>query len=337
MSIDYYKKEMINRFCYLNENSNFFFNIFMKEDLSEELRTIKELSERTSSLNEYNAVDLKLFDEYTLYMFECLLFEDKPLEYTEGYKYFETLRTDPLSVDKSKRGFELILKFNDNLTNKMNFDTIELFNRIYENIARQSRDFYNKENKLKIIDEYIRIAKYSNDGVTWLGGYFLNNIDRLFNPVNFRYYVEGKDLSATRMPYDVGVQSNPLIEITKDINISNEEKKALYFKYHDEIPYDLNILCGNNGILEINRPQLSKPCNRSIELNKQDIFSLERDKDYVFLTLCPSCLYIVGVKANLIPLSMQEEIIWNNKKNSSIYKESYLKSELKSLSKTFGR
>ncbi len=332
MDKDYYKNEMIKRYCYLNDYSTFIFSTFMKEDLNDYKKQYKELLKYGCSLDELNKIDIKLIDSYSLYMIESLLFEDKPLEDTEGFIYFEILRTNPLNIDKNIKGMELKDKFNGEFHNDIiHFDTLELLSRVYENIARQSSDFDNKNNKLKIIDEYIRISKYSNDGVNWRGGYYLDNIDRMVNPINFRYYVEGKDLSLSRLGYDVGIKNNQLIEITKDIELNNEDKKKIYFKYHAEIPYDLKIRCNSSESLEIDRPEYSKPCNKEFILKRKEIFSLEEDNSYTFLTLCPSCLYIVGVKANLIPKSIQEDIIWNNKKDPLIYKESYLKSDLASV------
>ena len=46
-------------------------------------------------------------------------------------------------------------------------------------------------------------------------------------------------------------------------------------------------------------------------------------KTYTFLTLCPYCLYIVGVNSNLIPNKIQEEIVLENKRDSNIYEKIY--------------
>ncbi len=328
-----YKNEMINRYIYLSKTSEFIFGYFMREETEEEKNIYKYLSSRVSSLDEYNKNEINLIDTYSLYMYESLLFEDSNMEDTEGYNYFENIINNDLNKIKSNNGLILRDKYNKTHSDKLIFDVFNTLSKIYEYISKQQNEVDNKMKKLSIIDEYIRISKYSNDSNIWRGGYYLDNIDKSFNKVNFRYYIEGKDLTPNRESFDVGIKNNPLINETYKLKFTEDEKKDIYFTIHDEIPYDKTIKCNYNGIHEIDRPYNSRPCNKSITLETKEIFSQERETDYVFLTLCRNCGFIAGVDTNIIPFSIQEEIIWKNKKDPSISEEAYLKSKLKALNK----
>ncbi|MDD4624118.1 MAG: hypothetical protein PHX40_01975 [Bacilli bacterium] len=326
-----YKDEMIKRYLYLSKISEFIYGYFMREETEEEKNIYKYLSSKVSTIDEYNKNELILIDNYSLYMLESLLFENNNTEDTEGYNYFENLINNELNKIKSKNGLNLKEKYNETHSNKLIFDVFHTLSNIYENISRQQNEIDNKNKKLSIIDEYIRISKYSNDSDIWRGGYYLDNMDKSFNKLNFRYYTEGKDLSPNRASYDVGIKNNNYINETYKLKFTEEEKKNIYFKIHDEIPYDKTIKCDYNGIYEIDRPLNSKPCKKTMTLSTKEIFSQERDNDYVFLTLCKSCGFIAGVESKYIPNSLQEEIIWNNKKDPSINEEAYLKSQIKFL------
>ena len=66
------------------------------------------------------------------------------------------------------------------------FDVIDILFELYENISRQTNEYENRLDKLTILDEYIRIAKYTNDSRTWSGGYHLDTVDLIFPGVDFR-------------------------------------------------------------------------------------------------------------------------------------------------------
>lgn len=329
-----YKDEMIKKYCYLNELSDFLYSVFMRCETEEEKEKYKELASRVSSINEWNNYKFQLIDLYTFYMLECLLFEDKPMEQTEGYRYFEIMRNNDDYIKKAKEGKIIRDTYNkEHPCNPIYFDVYELFSNIYEYVSRQNNDLENKRKKESIIDEYIRIAKYSNDKNEWTGGYYLDNIDSYYNSVNFRFHREGIDLTPNRASYDVGIKNNGLIEKSLNISFTRKEKERIYLHFHDELPYDLKIRCDYNGIYEIDRPFNSEPCKQELILKEKNIFSLMGDNDCIFLTLCPSCNFLVGVPSDLLPLSVQEKIVLENKKDPSIYEKSFLESEIKALKK----
>lgn len=328
-----YKNYMIERYLYLFENSEFIYNYFMREETIEEKKEHNRLKKKVSLLSDYYKINFKLLNPYTLYMLESIIFEDKPLEETIGCSYIEGLKYNKDSKERIKKGKKLKENYDKEHGIKMYaFDVIDILFELYENISRQTNEYKNRLDKLTILDEYIRIAKYTNDSRTWSGGYHLDTVDLIFPGVDFRLKKHWVDLTPNREHFDVGIKNNELIDISKNISFSNEDKKRIYFMCHpDEMDYHIRIRCNQNGIYEIDRPLYSKPCNGDFRLKEKDLFCIDDEKTYTFLTLCPYCLYIVGVNSNLITNKIQEEIVLENKRDPNIYEKKYTESKLKAL------
>lgn len=331
-----YRNYMVERYLYLYENSEFLYTYFMREETEEEKEKYKELSKQGGDLNNFYKLNLKLLNPYTLYMIESVIFEDKPLDETEGYIYIEDLREKEDTEERIRERKKIKKDYDKtHLKGIHNFDVLDLLFEVYENIARQTNDHDNKLDKLSIIDEYIRIAKYTNDERTWKGGYHLEVIDEMFQNVDFRLKRSWVDLTPNRASYDVGIKNNELINISKNIKFSKEDKKKIYFICNpDEMEYNIRLRCENNNI-GINRPKYSKFCNGEFRLEKENIFYKKNNNKHTFLTLCPYCLSILKVNLNLIPKKIQTEIMVENKKDPNIFLKKYTESKLKALKRRY--
>lgn len=332
-----YKNELVSRYLYLNDNINFIYAYFMKEINEETKRKYLKLRSQATDIFEYFKLEPNLFDPYTLYMFESIIFEDKPLEETLGYIYLEDLKWNPNSKKVVDNGQELITEFIQNhQTRRLNFDLIDLLFSLYENIARQSNDETNKKDKLKIIDEYIKIAKYTNNALTWYGGYFLETVDNIINEPHPRYKNHFVDLRPTRESYDIGIQTNNLINNTRDLHLSRGDKSIIYHYYHDEIPYDFKIRCQTNEFLETNQLLYAKPCRNEITINLNNVIAVENSQNsFSYFMPCPYCGYLVFLDEAIIPLKDQEKIVFRCLNDQRIIRSAFLKSELHGIQRSY--
>ncbi len=332
-----YKNEMIMRYIYLKENVSFIYAYFMKEtDPQDDLKYAK-LRETGGSIEHFYNLDIKPLDSYTLYMLESLIVEDGNIEETMGYNYIEDLKWDPHSKEIIDKGLSLQKEYKEKRpTRKINFELIDLLFNLYENIARQTTDLENRNKKLKILDEYIKIARYTNDGHTWKSGYHIETADIIGYEVKSEHQNLYVDLTPNRAGYDVGIKNNTLIEQTSRISFSERDKMILYHYFHEEIPYNTFVKCGTSWQEEIDRPANYKPCCNSVRLDPKKIIAVEdSEKSYVFFMPCCFCESLIEIDESLIPLPLQEELIWERINEPLLFELAFAKADLQSLRKKF--
>ncbi len=107
--------------------------------------------------------------------------------------------------------------------------------------------------------------------------------------------------------------------------ISTEDKRELYFKYHDIIPWDSKVDCHEDSSIE--RPSNTYSCGSSFVVKEENIFFY----DNYFYELCPNCKYIVRVDDSLIPKKVSERIKDKSYADRNGYRKNYLLSELSFL------
>ena len=97
-------------------------------------------------------------------LIEELLLTDKPLEESNLYKELESKKTDNVYLDKVKKGLELLEKKNANYSFcKTNLDIEKILTIVTDYINEQTKDSKNKKRKIKVINEYQKIAEYKNE------------------------------------------------------------------------------------------------------------------------------------------------------------------------------
>lgn len=310
--VKYCKEELEKRYGYLIENSVNLLAPFMHQEGSFKKGTL--------------FTKLRNLDSKTLTMIENMLLSGEKLEYTQGYKYFESLKQHVDYLKRIKRGVEIQRAWNERDSYEHPFSVWKILGELYEYIERQSRDETNRERKLQVIDEYCRIARYKNDGSTRTSGYHLKANQGVSNMSNISTY---KKKTRLRSLEDRGVLNNPFINQIVDpmqpVHFSEEEKQEIYLRYHDELPWDMEMHCSSNYSFE--RPEITSSCQNKFNLKENNIF----EHNGYFYTLCPSCGYLVVIDDAILSSCMRERIIERSNKDIYSFRKNYLSSELKRL------
>lgn len=302
--IKLYKEELKKRYCYIFENTLYILApyLYKKSEFSEEIKISK-------------------MDIDSLMVIEEILLSDCSYEKTIGYQRLEELKKDIKYLKRVNNGLKLISSYN-----KIKLNCLDIFSQIYEFIDNQGIDLESKLKKLNVIDEYCRISRFTNDGKIWTSGYKINCKDAVLHKVN---NIQSNYLKNNRKIEYNGIVKNDFIELfsTYNISLSEDEKKEIYFKYHDEIPYNTNVFCRYERAPETLRPDITKPCRSEFKVNEEEIFSDGNS----FYQLCPNCGFIVKIDGNLLSQGVKERILTKMYKKD--YKIAYLTSELMALKK----
>ena len=301
--IELYKEELKRRYCYIFENTLYILApyLYRKSEFSEEIKISK--------------MDIDL-----LMIIEEILLSDCSYEKTKGYKKLEELKNDIKYLKRFNNGLKLFS------LNNISLNCFDVFSQIYEFIDIQDIDLESKLKKLNIIDEYCRISRYTNDGKIWTSGYRINCKDVVLHKINnlqSNYPIKNQKLAYS------GIIKNDFIDFitTYNVTLTEEEKKEIYFKYHDEIPYNTNVFCRYEYDSKVLRPDITKPCRNEFRINEEDIFT----DGSSFYQLCPNCGFIVKIDSNLLSQKVKERIL--SKMYEKDYKIAYLTSELIALKK----
>lgn len=256
---------------------------------------------------------------------EEIIYSDKPLNELKSYNYVESLKNNKDFLNEFKTFVE---KYENGLQKykKRGFalyydcPLLELCQIVYDNLELKYKD----EELIKrrnVIDEFARVNRYTNDGKKWTSGVYLNEVDKKNNNIHQSVY----SLFVNKGPVNNKcIDSNLFISTFSSKNLQVNDVKDIYFTYHQEIPYDFNLLCNNNK--DIKRPHETNPCYLTFRLKKEDIYM---DEFGNFLVMCPYCGYINYVNDKDIPEDIKKEII--NRSKSKDGEINYHKSLIKKL------
>ena len=258
------KQELIKRYEFIYENSQFILAQYMCERKNVEYRHIGVDS----------FIYLSQLPNELLLMIESLLLSDISLEKNNSYKYIKYIQGSESYRERYKKGLDLLEKKNNRYNHKIlkeELDCRKLLSIIYDFISKQSNDLKNRDNKLLVIDEYIRISRYDNSSKLWTSG-MKTNFKDMNNYTNYsssgimlnepKKFMRDKD--------DIGLQSGAFIKFIADMDnhykynysiLTEEEKQQIYLKYHDELPWDLEIKCFFSEEEPLVRPNNTEPCN----------------------------------------------------------------------------
>ena len=345
MTIEQAKQELVRRYKYLYENAYFILAPYMYEQSEEEYQ---------KSVDDYiKQFGRSIIDKPSIYLkinrldsvnsiFEEFLLSDKKLENTELYKFVESKRYNKEYLEQVKRGIELNDKRNIERCEitKESLDIWKILNATWDYISEQSGDLKNKKSKLRVLDEYYRIARYQNNGKIYKSGRNLTLdeswggiiVDKKREP--FR---EKKDIGITSNPFITTITKAPYYEDSWSIFTENE-KQQIYLQYHDELPCDLEITCDLEEeyvktMIEtrLYRPEHTEPCGENFVVKEDEIFVNPSDRLYRYYQLCPHCGYIVNIPKEILSDGIKQRIEDRCSKDDKLFRKMFLYSELFSL------
>lgn len=326
----YYKEEFIKRYKYLYENSEYILAPFMHEETKEEIEKrnakYKELDIQYKNENAFISLSV---DKNILLSLEELLLSEGKLEDNPFYQKLEYLKGTNQHYADVEYGLSLVEKKNIGCPLaclEMRLDLWKLLSEVRDFILDQSGDEKNKNLKLEVLDEYFRVNRYSNDGKVWTSGFKLT-IHDVCNYNNLSMVVTDKENVPNREKNDIGVMNNGFINFFGNTSLfknrnnafhfSEKEKQDIYLNFHDELPWDLEVLCAGQKLepsasLEVGYPVLNNPlaCGSSFRVKEEDIFVGEGK----FYQLCPECGYMVQIPSELINERVQKRIIDRHEK-----------------------
>ncbi|MBQ3021613.1 MAG: hypothetical protein IJD92_05280 [Bacilli bacterium] len=340
MTLNNAKQEIINRYKYIYENADLILAPYMCEETPEEFKISKEKYGYDKPL-----INLKInYQDNINKLFEEFLLSEKPFKETELYKYIERKRFDRKYLEKVKKGIELVQKANEGknpiMHIKLNFWGV--LGSVERYIDEQSGDLNNKNNKIKVLDEYFRLGRYKNNGKIYTSGVKLDlhDCDSLIIPK--------KTKEPKRDKNDVGIKKNAFINVIANAPryeynssiFTEREKQEIYLEYHDELPHDLEINCAIEEeyiktMIEtrLKRPENTKPCGDNFIIRENEIFVNPDDKLYRYYQICPNCGFIVNIPKEILSYGLKKRIEDRCNKDDKLFRKMYLYSELFSLDK----
>ena len=347
MTLEQAKQEMINRYRYLYENAYLILAPYMHEQSEEEYqetidRQKKEYGEALISQAMIH-LNIKTLDSINS-IFEEFLLSNKNIEDTELYKFVESKKFDKEYLEQVKKGLSLVEKENSIRDYfKMDLTIWKILNSTYDYVSEQSGDLKNKENKLNVLDEYYRIARYQNDGKIYTSGRNLNLHDAssiIIPLIKREPFRDKKDIGITNNPFITAITKAPYYEDNWSIFTENE-KQQIYLQYHDELPCDLEIACELEEeyiktMIEtrLYRPENTESCGANFIVKEEEIFVNPDDKLYRYYQLCPHCGFIVNIPKEILSDGIKQRIEERCSKDDKLFRKMFLYSELYSLDKT---
>ena len=341
MTLEQAKEELVRRYKYLYENSSFILAPYMHEETDEEFKESKKKHECLEKPLIYLKVNMSdIINKY----FEGFLLSDIPMEASKLFKMIENNRDNKEYLEEVKKGMELLKKENEGKETFMHI-TLDVWKILYKTgkyIDEQSGDLNNKENKLKVLDEYYRIARYRNNGKIYTSGRNLNlhGVSSIAVPLHKREpFRDKQDIGITKNDFITTIVNAPSYEDNWSIFTENE-KQQIYLEYHDELPCDLEISCEHEEeyvptMIEtrLHRPENTEPCGENFIVKENEIFVDSNDKLYRYYQLCPHCGYIVNIPKEILSEGIKQRIEDRCSKDDKLFRKMYLYSELFSLDK----
>ena len=327
MTLEEAKKELIRRYKFLYENSVLILAPFMEERAINKLKFTTKSKLAMEILKEVNKtiVFLKINPEL-IPLFEEFLLSDKKMEETALYIMLENCRYERYYLEKVRRGYLLIEKENKkNNCLKISLSIFDILNKTWDYISDQTGDLDNKENKLKVLDEYYRLARYQNDGVIRSSGHTPSIRDYNNIPVTLYEDEPSRDID------DIGLVNNKFIEtVATSFHLNSnwsifteEEKQQVYLEYHFELPWDLKVKCDNLDT-----------CGKTFFVKEEEIFMDEFNN---FYQLCPICGSLVKIDNDLLIEVVKARIEDRCMQDPNLFRKMSLYSELKKLDNMSGK
>lgn len=339
MTLEQVKSEIIKRYMYLYENAEFILAPFMFEETPEEF---KKRVEHYNVENSYPMIYMDIEDVF-YQIIEEFLFSEDPMERTILYILNEDLKTDENHLSLVNEGLRLVEKKNQSQKYfKEVLDINNLLHKYGRYLEEQSGDLDNKKKKLRVLDEYFRLYRYKNNGKVYKSGKELSIQD--FPEISMALELREPSRNKT----DIGMENNKFIETVVNApyyeynwSIFTEEEKAdVYMHYHDELPYNMEIVCALEEEYiktmidsRLQRPENTEPCNEAFRIDENEIFINPSDKLYRYYQVCLHCGYIVNIPKEVLSEAVKQRIEERCSKDPNLFRKNYLYSELFALDK----
>ena len=336
------KEELTKRYCYIYEKAEDILAPYMEEHGADENMRFKQLS------NEKTIIGLGQLPHDLLINLESFLLSDISYQESEFYNDFENKMNSTEYLKKVKQGLVLLKKNNDTVYSpflQINLNVWTLLSKVRRFIDCQLADPYNRVDKLHALDEYFKIARYTNDGKVWVSGYEQMYWD--FKNKKGAFYASHLEAYYSREKDDTGLEESKFVlYLTTNANLNKEnnailtekEKQDIYLKYHDELPWNMEKTCELEEEylplmieLRMQRPEHTSPCGENFYVKEEEIFIDPTDHLYRYYQLCPHCGYIVNIRKETLPKTVKQRIEEKCEKNPDLFRKMYLYSELYSL------
>ena len=335
------KQELIKRYKFIYENALFILAPYMEEMENTEYK----------SFDVKSFIYLKILPDKLLLLIESFLLSDVKTEESSLYRFVKINKKNSEYLKQYKKGLELLERKNERYEIlKLKLNCYYLLKLLYAFIERQLGDRKNRDRKLLVIDEYIRISRYKNDGKIWTSGMYqtFNDIDNYTN-YNYSAIMLKNSKKFIRDENDVGVKSSLFIKYVSNMRnhyeynysiLTEEEKQKIYLEYHDELPCDLEVKCDLEKFdtsiqceKRLIRPDNTKPCLEFFNINEEDIFVDLNSKWHRYYQVCSHCGFIVNIPDNILSEGIKKRIEDRCKEDPMLFRKMYLYSELYSLDK----
>lgn len=211
---EYCKNEMIKRYLYLYQNSGFILGLYAEK--------------LTNGIVYFDKLSPELLEKI-----ENLTLSPEIMEKTSGYNFIEAMKKDLILTKVSHHGLKIIEENNHNVhLPAINIDTFKIFKELYEYIHFQQCDEINREKKLQVIDEYLRIARFNFDEKNWESGYFINvkELGKYIGSVQKRNTLDKQ----SRKKDDAGVKNNFFINAFSNTSIFKNRDNAIRFSENEK-------------------------------------------------------------------------------------------------------
>ncbi len=337
-----FKEELKGRYCYVYENAAKLLAAFTEQ--KKEIKKGLLKPEETYYVTEFGNIP---YDK--LIELESFLLSDVPYQESEFYKWLETRKLDKEYAKKVINGVQLLRDYNNEVYNPyllVSLDAWMLLSKVRQFIAGQKSDRNNCIEKLHAMEEYFKIARYTNDGRVWRSGYLLAYYDVSYT-INDIMTNNHNEAIYPREVGDYGLEESEMVlyltngnNINKDNNsiLTENEKQEIFLSYHDELPWNLDMKCAIEDQatptlveFEMTRPDNTHPCGNHFYVKEEDIFINPKDRQYRYYMLCPHCGYIVHIPSNLINDTIKKRIEERCQKDPNLFRKKMLYSELLSL------
>mgnify|MGYP003571312074 CR=1 FL=1 len=343
------KVELIKRYCYIYENAKYILAPYIEQYKFNDKKRNKKLKFE----KKFNSmiIDIKQLPHELLMNLESFLLSDVPYNESKLYMELEMKKIDNTFLTTVDRGLDLLKQYNDSVYSpylKLNLDAWEVFSKVRHFIDSQKLDTYGRVDKLHAMDEYFKIARYTNDGKVWTSGYELNIVDAHKNYENLSF----ANYNAPAYPRDnndSGLDSTDFIRYLTNPSNMNEgnksiltetDKQRIYLRYHDELPWNKTRVCEKEEeyVLDLKSPRLvrpkhTSPCGEKFYVKEEEIFMDPDDSVHPYYQLCPHCGYIVNIRKETLPDSIKQRIEARCEKDPNLFRKMYLYSELFALEK----
>lgn len=330
MTIEQAKEELVKRYKYLYENAFFILDPFVNTNSKgkqKELTKYMNMGPFTSK--EINSI------------FEEFLLSDKNIEDTTLYKMVESKRNDEEYVEQVKKDYVELQK--DNPYFHSQFSIFKILDMTAKYVESQCDNSKFMKNKLRVIDEYFRIARYKNDGRIYTSGIRPNLHDYAslimpVIPIQKKIINDKTSSNIKRNPFITAIVNAPYYEYNWSI-FTEEEKQKVYLDFHDELPCDLEIVCSDceekisKEDENLYRPSGTSCCGEVFTIKEDEIFVNPNDSVNKFYQICPHCGYIVNIPSEILSDGIKKRIEERCNKDKMLFRKMFLYSELLSLDK----